>query len=71
MHDEFSRCKCTPPYTAEAAISARNDLNPVNGTWEIPEMADHNMGAIDYKGTNFEFFKKMRIEVSAKNPYRF
>ena len=36
QHDEFSKCACSPPYTAEAGISARGDLNPANGTYEIP-----------------------------------
>ena len=61
-HDPFSTCKCTPPYTAEAGISARGDLNPANGTYEIPGMGHRNHGSLDYKGTNYELFKQLRFE---------
>jgi len=61
-HDPFSRCKCNPPYTAEAGISARGDLNPVNGTYEIPGMGHRNHGSLDYKGTNYKLFKKLRFQ---------
>jgi hypothetical protein len=75
-HDEFSRCSCSPPYTAEAGISARGDLNPANGTYEIPGMGHRNHGSLDYKGklffgdsftinylgTNYEMFKKLQID---------
>ena len=47
--DEFSRCNCTPPYSAEAAISARGDLNPANGTYPFSGMGHVNHGALDYK----------------------
>ena len=64
QHDEFSRCACKPfPYTAEAAISTRGDLNPVNGTWEVPGMSFRNHGSLDYKGTNYEMFKQLRFEL--------
>uniref|UniRef100_A0A183C531 Phospholipase B-like n=1 Tax=Globodera pallida TaxID=36090 RepID=A0A183C531_GLOPA len=62
-NDEFSRCACSPPYTAEASISTRGDLNPANGTYELPGMGHRNHGALDYKGTNFKLFKKLRLEV--------
>ena len=29
--DPLSKCDCNPPYSAENAISARNDLNPKSG----------------------------------------
>ncbi|TKR66837.1 hypothetical protein L596_023072 [Steinernema carpocapsae] len=61
-HDEFSKCKCTPPYTAEGAISARGDLNPSNGTYELDGMGHRNHGSLDYKGTNYELFKQLRID---------
>ena len=60
--DEFSKCKCNPPYTAEAAISARGDLNPVNGTYEFPGMGHVNHGALDYKGTNVEMMKNLAFK---------
>ena len=31
--DPLSACACSPPYSGENAISARNDLNPRNGTY--------------------------------------
>ncbi|KAL3093171.1 hypothetical protein niasHT_022621 [Heterodera trifolii] len=62
-HEEFSRCVCSPPYTAEASISTRGDLNPANGTYQLPGMGHRNHGALDYKGTNFELFKQLRLEV--------
>uniref|UniRef100_A0A183C2P5 NTP_transf_2 domain-containing protein n=1 Tax=Globodera pallida TaxID=36090 RepID=A0A183C2P5_GLOPA len=61
-HDEFSRCNCTPPYTAEAGISTRDDLNPANGTYQLHEMGHRNYGSLDYKGTNSDLFKKLRFE---------
>ncbi|CAK5080795.1 unnamed protein product [Meloidogyne enterolobii] len=63
QHDEYSRCKCTPPYSAEASISTRGDLNRPDGKWEVPGMGFRNHGSIDYKGTNFELFKQLRFEV--------
>uniref|UniRef100_A0A1I7SUI5 Phospholipase B-like n=1 Tax=Bursaphelenchus xylophilus TaxID=6326 RepID=A0A1I7SUI5_BURXY len=59
--DEFSKCACNPPYTAEAAISSRGDLNPANGTYVIEGMGHRNHGSLDYKGTNYELFKKLQI----------
>ncbi|KAL3084766.1 hypothetical protein niasHT_031657 [Heterodera trifolii] len=59
--DPYSRCNCTPPYTAEAAISARGDLNPANGTFEIPGMGHANHAALDYKGTGYKMFKKLQF----------
>jgi len=61
QHDPLSRCNCTPPYTAEAAISARGDLNPVNGTYEIPGMGHRNHGGLDMKGTNYDMMKQLRF----------
>lgn len=61
QHDEFSKCECSPPYTAEAAISTRGDLNPSNGTYRIDGMGHRNHGSLDYKGTNYELFKKLQI----------
>ncbi|KAK0407484.1 hypothetical protein QR680_019219 [Steinernema hermaphroditum] len=60
-NDPFSRCNCTPPYTAEAGISARGDLNPANGTFPLRGMGHVNHGALDYKGTNVELFKKLQF----------
>ena len=40
QHDEFSKCKCDPPYSAVSAISSRGDLNPVNGTYPFPILGE-------------------------------
>ncbi|KAL3088134.1 hypothetical protein niasHS_009420 [Heterodera schachtii] len=60
-HDPFSRCKCSPPFTAEAAISTRGDLNPANGTYEISAMGHANHAAFDYKGTCYKLFNKLQF----------
>jgi len=62
QHDDFSKCTCQPPYTAEAGISARGDLNPANGTYEVSGMGHRNHGSLDYKGTNSTLFKMLRFE---------
>ncbi|VDK60483.1 unnamed protein product, partial [Cylicostephanus goldi] len=59
--DEFSKCNCNPPYSAEAGISARGDLNPANGTYEFPGQGHVNHGALDYKGTNVSMMKKLEF----------
>ncbi|KAK6100526.1 Phospholipase B family protein [Brugia pahangi] len=61
-HEKFSKCKCIPPYSAQASISTRGDLNPSNGTYEINEMGHRNSGSIDYKGTNYQLFKNLRFK---------
>jgi len=48
-HDPLSRCNCTPPYSSENTISARNDLNPINGTYPFPALSHRSHGAIDAK----------------------
>ncbi|KAL4002494.1 Phospholipase B family protein [Acanthocheilonema viteae] len=68
-HDEFSKCKCIPPYSAEASISTRGDLNPPNGTYEINAMGHRNHGSIDYKGTNYHLFKNLRFKAWGGPPY--
>jgi hypothetical protein len=61
-HDELSRCQCNPPYTAEAGISARGDLNPANGTYVVAGMGHRNHGSLDYKGTNYELFQQLKFQ---------
>jgi len=59
-NEEFAKCKCSPtPYTAEGGISARGDLNPQNNTWEVDSMSFRNHAGLDYKGCNYEMFKKL------------
>nr|VZI46134.1 unnamed protein product [Spirometra erinaceieuropaei] len=52
-HDPLSRCNCTPPYSAENAISARNDLNDFNGTYPFPALAYRLHGGTDVKLVNW------------------
>uniref|UniRef100_A0A915CXR7 Phospholipase B-like n=1 Tax=Ditylenchus dipsaci TaxID=166011 RepID=A0A915CXR7_9BILA len=61
-HDDFSKCTCSPPYTAEAAISTRGDLNDPNGTYALSGMGFRNHGSLDYKGTNYALFQKLRFQ---------
>ena len=48
-NDPLSVCNCTPPYSAEYAISARSDLNPSDGTYPIPALARRCHGGTDNK----------------------
>ncbi|XP_071540745.1 putative phospholipase B-like 2 [Panulirus ornatus] len=50
-HDPLSRCNCTPPYSAENAISARNDRNPKNGTYPFGALGHRSHGGTDMKMT--------------------
>ena len=54
QNDPLSRCEqCNPPYSAENAISARNDLNPANGTYPFHALSHRSHGATDCKATSF------------------
>lgn len=48
-HDPLSKCSCTPPYSAENAISARSDLNPANGSYPFSFLGHRNHGGTDCK----------------------
>lgn len=50
-HDPLSACNCTPPYSAENAISARCDLNPANGTYPFDSLGHRSHGGSDAKIT--------------------
>jgi len=56
QHDEFSKCKCDPPYSAVSAISSRGDLNPANGTFPFPTLGHRTSAAIDMKLTTLDLF---------------
>lgn len=60
-HDPLSRCNCTPPYSAENAISARSDLNPQNGTYPFAALGSRTHGAIDYKITSWNLSQKLEF----------
>ena len=49
QHDPLSKCNCTPPYSAENAISARSDLNPANGTYPFSALGHRAHGGTDMK----------------------
>ena len=51
--DPLSRCElCTPPYSGENAISARNDLNPADGTYPFHALSHRRHGGTDAKLTS-------------------
>ncbi|XP_046365677.2 putative phospholipase B-like 2 [Haliotis rufescens] len=49
QHDPLSKCNCTPGYSADLAIAARDDLNEENGTYLYDDLAYAMGGAIDVK----------------------
>ncbi|KAK7862395.1 hypothetical protein R5R35_004170 [Gryllus longicercus] len=57
--DPLSRCACQPPYSAENAIAARNDLNPANGTYPFGALGHRSHGAIDTKITSSVLASRM------------
>jgi len=57
--DPLSKCNCTPPYSAENAISARSDLNPKNGTYGIPALGHRRHGGTDCKATNSQLARTL------------
>ncbi|KAF8778477.1 putative phospholipase B-like 2 like protein [Argiope bruennichi] len=60
-NDPLSKCNCTPPYSAENAISARSDLNAINGTYPFGALGHKQHGAIDVKLTSYEMFKNLEF----------
>lgn len=51
--DPLSRCEqCNPPFSAENAISARNDLNPADGTYPFRALSHRSHGGTDCKVTS-------------------
>ena len=50
QRDPLSTCQlCNPPYSGENAISARNDLNPANGTYPFHALSHRSHGGTDAK----------------------
>ncbi|XP_067010461.2 putative phospholipase B-like 2 [Anabrus simplex] len=66
-NDPFSRCNCTPPYSAENAIAARCDLNPANGTYPFKALGHRSHGSIDTKITTADLFMKLKF-ISRSGP---
>ncbi|XP_075225599.1 putative phospholipase B-like 2 [Lycorma delicatula] len=61
QHDPFAHCQCDPPYSATGAISARDDLNPSNGTYQFKGQGHRPAGAIDAKITNSSLFLNLQF----------
>ncbi|CAN7938410.1 unnamed protein product, partial [Ixodes hexagonus] len=59
--DPLSACNCTPPYSAENAISARSDLNPADGVYPFGALGHRSHGATDMKLTNSELFSDLEF----------
>ncbi|XP_054163965.1 putative phospholipase B-like 2 [Oppia nitens] len=56
-NDPLSQCShynqtCSPPYSADMTIAARNDLNDIKGKYPIDEWSYYGEGATDAKMTN-------------------
>ena len=49
QHDPLSKCNCTPPYSAENAIAARDDLNPVKGKYPFSALGHRPHVSFDMK----------------------
>jgi len=65
-HDPLSACKnCTPPYSAENAISARSDLNPADGKYPFSALGHRKHGGTDCKATNFKLVRELSAWVVA------
>jgi hypothetical protein len=65
-NDPFSKCKvynqtCSPPYSADLAIAARNDLNDPNGEYPFNDWKNRGEGAIDVKITNSKMALKLEM----------
>ncbi|XP_066989802.1 LOW QUALITY PROTEIN: putative phospholipase B-like 2 [Macrobrachium rosenbergii] len=56
-NDPLSKCDCDPPYSAENGISARSDLNPVDGKFPFSALEHRMHGGTDVKITNYEMAK--------------
>ncbi|XP_042871077.1 putative phospholipase B-like 2 [Penaeus japonicus] len=61
QHDPLSRCNCTPPYSAENAISARNDRNPKNGTYPFGALGHRSHGGTDMKMTTSSMASRLKF----------
>ncbi|BFZ11880.1 hypothetical protein BsWGS_14919 [Bradybaena similaris] len=59
QHDPLSKCNCTPPYSAENAIACRDDLNPINGTYEFDALGHRPHIATDMKLTSNQLFRTL------------
>jgi Phospholipase B len=58
QHDPLATQACSgnPPYSAENAIAARDDLNPASGVYPISALGHRDHVAIDAKYTSYALF---------------
>ena len=62
QNDPYAKCNCTPlGYSGENGISARCDLNPIDGTYKIAAEGARCHGATDLKVTSTEMVKNMQM----------
>lgn len=62
LSDPLSKCDCKPlGSSAENAISARNDLNPINGTYPFAALSHRSHGATDAKITSYSMQGKRQF----------
>lgn len=59
--DPLSKCDCDPPFSAENAISARNDLNPANGTYPFGSLGHRSHGGTDMKLTSSKMAQNLQF----------
>merc|ERR1719323_1581146 len=59
--DPLSKCDCSPPYSGENAISARNDLNPRNGTYPFGALGHRSHGGTDMKVTSYKLSQNLQF----------
>ncbi|XP_041349261.1 putative phospholipase B-like 2 [Gigantopelta aegis] len=70
LNDPLSKCKfCTPAQNADYAISARNDLNPHNGTYPIQILEHMMFGATDVKMTSHAAINWLQMEAVSGPTY--
>ncbi|XP_027059115.1 putative phospholipase B-like 2 isoform X2 [Pocillopora damicornis] len=67
-YDNLSKCSCSPPYSAENAISARSDLNPANGSYPFSFLGHRNHGGTDCKVTSYDLFNKSLSCMAVSGP---
>lgn len=60
-NDPFSRCNCTPPYSAENSIAARCDLNPADGVFPFGALKQRDHAATDVKATSYSLQKVLGL----------
>ncbi|XP_063715268.1 putative phospholipase B-like 2 [Symsagittifera roscoffensis] len=62
QNDPYAKCNCTPlGYSSENGISARCELNPLNGTYNIASESARCHGATDFKITNAEMINSLQM----------